>query len=110
MTKVWKVAGVWLLIAAVVWLFTVWRWQTTDVAVSDRDIVLQLLVLPVLLTASLVGAFWGLRHVRAAASSQPAAPAAQAVRLPGATEGAVGSDEALREAVSSLLTVPETLT
>ncbi len=103
MTKVWKVAGVWLLIAAVVWLFTVWRWQTTDVAVSDRDIVLQLLVLPVLLTASLVGALWGLRHVRAAASSQPAAPAAQAVRSPGATEGAVGSDEALREAQAWLL-------
>lgn len=74
MTKVFKAAGVWLAISVVVWLFTIWRWQTTGHVASTQDIVSQLLLLPVLLAAVWLGAMWALAKLRAQAA-QPAASA-----------------------------------
>jgi hypothetical protein len=79
MTKVLKAGGVWLLIAAVVWLITIWRWQTTALDVSAQDIVLQLFVLPVLLAGALLAALWGVRQLR----EQAAGPASSTPRSPG---------------------------
>lgn len=104
MTKVWKVAGVWLVMAAVVWLFTIWRWQTTDVMVSDRDIVLQLLVLPLLLTGALVGALWGLHHLRASVALESDATSPGAGPSLDSSAASSGADEALRCAQAWLLT------
>jgi hypothetical protein len=100
MTKVLKAGGVWLLIAAVVWLITIWRWQTTALDVSAQDIVLQLFVLPVLLAGALLAALWGVRQLReqaaGPASSTPRSPDASATSLAG---GAVlSAEESLRQA------------
>ena len=99
MTQVWKVAGMWLVIAAVIWLFSIWQWQTTDATVADRDIVMQLLVLPVMLTAALWLSLRGVQRLRTS-SAQAAAPgAAPAVSL----DEQPNSEAALRAANTWLL-------
>lgn len=99
MTQVWKVAGMWLVIAAVIWLFSIWQWQTTDATVADRDIVMQLLVLPVMLTAALWLSLSGVQRLRTS-SAQAAAPgAAPAVSL----DEQPNSEAALRAANTWLL-------
>jgi hypothetical protein len=99
MTQVWKVAGMWLVIAAVIWLFSIWQWQTTDATVADRDIVMQLLVLPVMLTAALWLTLWGVQRLRTNLAPAAAASAAPTVSL----DEPPGSEAALRTATTWLL-------
>lgn len=77
MNKVWKAGGLLLVVGALVWLATLWQWQTTERNVSMADIVLQLLVLPVLLAAVVWFAGWAVQRMRErpAAALPAAAPA-----------------------------------
>ena len=59
MARIFKVLGLGLVIAAIVWLVTIWQWQNAERDIGMGDIVLQLLVLPLLLTGGLLAAIWG---------------------------------------------------
>ncbi|WP_159098863.1 hypothetical protein [Aquabacterium olei] len=98
MTQVWKVAGMWLVIAAVIWLFSIWQWQTTDATVADRDIVMQLLVLPVMLTVALWLTLRGVQRLR-----KSPAPAADRAAPTVSLDEQPGSEAALRAATTWLL-------
>lgn len=74
MAKVWKVLALLLVITALVWLTTMWRWQSAQVDPSATDLMLNLGVLPLVLTAALVMTLWAVKRLR----SYAAAPAAVA--------------------------------
>jgi hypothetical protein len=93
-----QVGALWLAISLVVWLITIWRWQSTGYAATTGDIVGQLFVLPLLLSFVFVLALWGIDRLRvqAAAPLTPSpAKAAQLVTsgVP-ATQADAGSDDA----------------
>lgn len=84
MTKVWKVLALLLVITALVWLTTLWRWQSTHVDPSSTDVMLHLAALPVVLTAALLAMLLGIKHLRTyAAAPVTVAPAASAAAAPG---------------------------
>lgn len=62
MSRVLKVLGLWLLVAAMVLLFTMWHWQQTERDVDLYDIVMQLVVFPTALVGSWLLAMWGLQR------------------------------------------------
>lgn len=64
MSKVLKAGLLCLMVGALVWLVTLWRWQTSDHDASGADIVGQLFMLPLLLSAVLLGAIWGVGRLR----------------------------------------------
>jgi hypothetical protein len=78
MAKVWKILALLLVITALVWLTTMWRWQSAQVDPSTSDLVLTLAVLPVALTLALVGLIWAIRRLRAYVATPPVAAAAAA--------------------------------
>lgn len=79
MSKVWKIGGVWLAIATVVWLMSIWRWQSAGQDVGTGELVTHLLLLPTVLAAILLAGVWGIQRLRrrpvgsmpAAASGRP---------------------------------------
>jgi hypothetical protein len=77
MAKVWKILALLLVITTLVWLTTLWRWQSNQVDPGGVAVVMYLLVLPVLLTAALVGAVWGVGRMRRYAAA-PIVPASSA--------------------------------
>jgi hypothetical protein len=118
MTKVLKAGAVWLAIAVVVWLITIWRWQSSGYDASTADIVGQLFILPVALTAALLLALWGSQRIREQAA-KPVAPALAKSAHPSAMAGlasgeagqdaAAQADEALRQASAWVLAQALTL-
>ncbi|MDI1259670.1 hypothetical protein [Aquabacterium sp.] len=64
MSKLLKAGLLCLGIGALIWLVTLWQWQTAGRDVSGADIVGQLFVLPVVLTAVLLLAVWGVARLR----------------------------------------------
>ena len=74
MTKVLKVVLLWLVVAAVVWLLTLWHWQRQSVDVNLFDIVGNLLLLPTLIVAVWLLALWSLRRIKAHANEPAASP------------------------------------
>lgn len=68
MGKLLKAVLLGLVVGALVWLVTLWRWQTSNHDASGAEIVGQLFVLPVLLTGVLLLAVWGVGKVRADAA------------------------------------------
>lgn len=80
MAKVWKVLALLLVIAALVWLSTLWRWQSANVNPDATQLLLHLVVLPVALTAALLAVVWAVKRLRhyAAAPAVAAAPRASA--------------------------------
>ena len=92
MTKVLKAGALWLAITIIVWLITIWHWQNNAHDASTGEIVGQLFVLPVALTAFLLLVLWGVKRLRAQAAA-PVVPAAKAA------EGAptVASDHAVSD-------------
>lgn len=110
MTKVFKAGALWLAIAVVVWLITIWRWQSTAYDASTADIVGQLFVLPLLLAGAFLLALWGVGHLR----EQAGRPASGAeVKLPVVPAGQLGhvgyQDEAARQACAWVLAEAVTL-
>lgn len=81
MAKVWKILALLLVITALVWLTTMWRWQSAQLDPSATDLTLHLGVLPLVLTAGLVMSLWAVKRLRSYAAAPPAAvtpPAATA--------------------------------
>lgn len=97
MAKALKVGALWLAIAVVVWLITIWRWQSTGHAATTGDIVGQLFVLPLLLTIVFVLALWSIDRLRvqvAAPVVSPVPQAGPAVALdPTAAQGGLAGDD-----------------
>lgn len=86
MAKVWKILALLLVITALVWLTTMWRWQSAQVDPSATDLTLHLGVLPLVLTAGLVLTLWAVKRLRSYAAAPPAAlaPAAPTTAQPAA--------------------------
>ena len=78
MIKVWKLLLILLVLTALVWLSTLWRWQTNHVDPSTQDIVLQLVLLPLGLTAFIAISIWMVRRLRKYAVAPLPAPSAAA--------------------------------
>ncbi len=85
--RVFQLALLWLIVSAMVWLTTIWRWQNQGADVGTSDILLQLIVLPLVLAAVLAGAIWAVGHTRRQAAAPVAVPAA----APGASGQAVAA-------------------
>jgi hypothetical protein len=68
MNKLFKAALLCLVVAALVWLVTLWHWQTAGRDVPTPEIVGQLVVLPVVLSAVLLFALWGVARLRVSAA------------------------------------------
>ena len=73
MAKVWKILALLLVITALVWLTTMWRWQSAQLDPSATDLTLHLGVLPLVLTAGLVMTLWAVKRLRSYAAAPPAA-------------------------------------
>lgn len=73
MAKVWKILALLLVITALVWLTTMWRWQSAQVDPSAADLALTLAVLPLVLTAALLMTLWAVKRLRSYAAAPPAA-------------------------------------
>lgn len=91
MAKVWKILALLLVITALVWLTTMWRWQSAQRDPSGTDLVLHLGVLPVVLTAGLVLALWGVTRLRTYAAA-PVMPVASAAAAPSAPAVSAASE------------------
>ncbi len=75
MAKVWKVLALLVVITALVWLTTLWRWQSGRVDPSPSQLLMHLVLLPVVLTLALVAMVWGVKRLR----SYAAAPVVAAI-------------------------------
>lgn len=64
MSKVLKAVSLCVVVTALVWLVTLWHWQTAGRDVSGAEIAGQLFVLPLVLTAVLLLAVWGVSRLR----------------------------------------------
>jgi len=62
--RILQLAFLWLIVSAMVWLTTIWRWQNQGAEVGLSEILLQLLLVPLVLAAVLGGAIWGLGLAR----------------------------------------------
>lgn len=88
MSKVWKILALLLVITALVWLTTMWRWQSAHVDPTPGDLALNLALLPLVLTAALVGTLWSVKRLRGYAASPVTAPAPTRAATPSADSGA----------------------
>lgn len=95
MGKVWKVLTLLLVVTVLVWLTTMWRWQSAQFDPSPADLALNLALLPVVLTAALVAAVWGVTRLRryAAAPVMPAAAPSASARPLNADAAAAAAPE-----------------
>lgn len=110
MTKVLKAGALWLAIAVVVWLITIWRWQSTGYAATTGDIVAQLFVLPLVLAAVLLLALWGIGRLREKAAAPVAGPVTKLQPVAQAVaEVPTSEDEAARRASAWVLAEAVTL-
>lgn len=97
MTKVLKAGALWLAITIIVWLITIWRWQSDAHDARAGEIVGQLFVLPALLTVFLLLVLWAVKHLRLqAAAPVLAASEGSAAARPVAMPAQASSDEAQR--------------
>jgi hypothetical protein len=75
MAKVWKILALLLVVTALVWLTTLWRWQSANVDPSASDLAINLGLLPVMLTAVLAASIWAILRLRTYAAAPTVAPA-----------------------------------
>ena len=76
MARILKALGLGLVIATIVWLVTLWQWQNAERDIGMSDIVVQLIVLPLLLTLGLLAALWGVQRLRTPVAAPATAPSA----------------------------------
>ena len=74
MAKVWKILALLLVITVLVWLATMWRWQSAQVDPSTTDLALNLAVLPLVLTAALVLTILAVKRLRTYAAAPVVVP------------------------------------
>jgi hypothetical protein len=82
MAKVWKVLALLLVITALVWLTTLWRWQSAQLDPSASQLMVHLAVLPLVLTATLLSLVWGVKRLRSYAAAPTVLPAAKVSASP----------------------------
>lgn len=85
--RLFQLALLWLLVSAMVWLTTIWRWQGQGADVGTADILLQLVVLPLMLAAVLAAAIWLVGRTRREAAA-PVVPKATRMAVAPASAGA----------------------
>lgn len=87
MAKVWKVLALLAVVTALVWVSTLWRWQSAQVDPDTAQLMVHLALLPLALTASLLAVVWGVKRIGRYSASPiaPAAPAGSSARLPAAS-------------------------
>ncbi|MBL0730537.1 hypothetical protein [Piscinibacter sp. HJYY11] len=69
MAKVWKVLALLVVVTALVWLTTLWRWQSGHVDPSPVQLLTHLVLLPMVLTLALIAMVWGVKRLRAYAAA-----------------------------------------
>lgn len=84
MAKVWKVLALLLVITALVWLSTLWRWQSANVNPDATQLLLHLVALPLILTSALLAVVWAVKRLRDYAAAPAVAASAQAPVTPAA--------------------------
>ncbi|MEN9451110.1 MAG: hypothetical protein RLZZ369_169 [Pseudomonadota bacterium] len=99
MTRVLKIVLLWLIVGAMVWLFTLWHWQQSGRDVDLFDIVSYLLVLPTVIAGGWLLALWVIKKIRAKAAQEIVLPAAQTSHAAPALSG----DQALQRAHALVL-------
>jgi len=102
MTKLLKAGALCLAIVVVVWLITIWRWQSTGYAATTGDIVGQLLVLPLLLTGVFLLALWGVQRVRETAAEPLRTVASKATLAPAVSAVSADAPPSQDDAARSL--------
>jgi hypothetical protein len=102
MGKVWKLLLLLLVITTLVWLTTMWRWQSAQVDPSTGDVVFNLLVLPLALTVALVVTVWQVTRLKAYAAA-PIVPAAAPAAAESAKKPVVATAVQERSATFSVL-------
>jgi hypothetical protein len=107
MAKVWKVLALLVVITALVWLSTLWRWQSAQVNPEASQLLLQLVVLPLVLTAALVATVWAVKRLRSYAAAPATTPAAtaQAAATPSNTGGATNARTAPHRVLAAAVQV-----
>ncbi|MBI3380935.1 MAG: hypothetical protein HY019_02915 [Aquabacterium sp.] len=109
MTKVLKAGALWLAITIIVWLITIWHWQSNAHDASTGEIVGQLFVLPVALTAFLLLVLWAVKRLRVQAAA-PVVPVSKALDgAPTVASVHAVSDEAQRSLSAWVLAEAVTL-
>lgn len=95
MSLVWKILALLLVVTALVWLTTLWRWESVDHDPSSTDLLLNLVLLPLGLAAGLVLVVWAVRRLRRYAMA-PSLAAAGSASADAAGTAAVLAPERLR--------------
>src|SRR5882724_145046 len=94
MVKVWKILALLLVITVLVWITTLWRWQSAMVNPGASDVIIHLALMPLVLTAALVLTVWLIKRLRAYAAA-PIVPASAAGAAPAADAVPAGNTHAL---------------
>lgn len=117
MAKVLKAGALWLAIMVLVWLITIWRWQSSRHDASTADIIWQLLVLPLALTGFFLAVLWGVVRLREQAAAPIVGASAPSASLGAGTSAKAASrpvadpqsDEAQRQLSACVLAEAVTL-
>jgi hypothetical protein len=91
MAKVWKLLALLVVITTLVWLSTLWRWQSAQVNPDAAQLLMQLVLLPLVLTAALVATVWGVKRLRNYAAAPTVPATAPATATPAAASAAATS-------------------
>jgi hypothetical protein len=91
-TRLVQLALLWLVVSAMVWLTTIWRWQGQGTDVGSADLVLQLVLLPLALAAVLATSIWLVGRTRREAAAPLTPPARPAASFSQATDAAPPAD------------------
>lgn len=109
MTKVLKAGALWLAITVVVWLFTIWHWQSSGHQASTTEIVGQLFVLPLALTGFFLVVLWGATRLREQASAPVVSPVKPAAAPVSTVSAQPATDESQRQLSAWVLAEAVTL-
>jgi hypothetical protein len=90
--RLFQLALLWLLVSAMVWLTTIWRWQGQGADVGTADILLQLILLPLMLAAVLAAAIWLVGRTRREAVAPVVPKTARTAVAPMAAGAALQAD------------------
>ena len=103
MNRLVKGVALFVLIACVVWVLVLWRWQATSRDMSVEDIVLYLGLLPLTVFAFAVAGTWAWRGASARAAERSAVASAAAAMTAKDGKPTAGTDEAERHRAVQLL-------
>ena len=87
MSILWKIFAALLAVTVLVWLSTMWRWESNQLDPGPSDLWLQLVVLPVVLTGVLVLTVWAVHRLRRYAGAPVATPAVTTAGSPAYASG-----------------------